>query len=141
MSNGTPIRVLLIDRHEIVRSALAASFESMADIECVGEAEDGEAGMRLCAELLPDIVITELHLAKISGVALTQTLTQIYPQIKVIALDTLQHHDEIAPILEAGACKYLSKEVSIDELEQAMREVINAPLPNSDGYAQKAETG
>lgn len=141
VDSGLPIRILIIDTHSMVRSALAASFEAMDGIECVGEADDGEAGLRLCAELVPDIVITELHLPKISGVALTRTLTQIYPQIKIIALDTLEREDEIAPIFEAGACKYLFKDSNIDELEQVIREVINPPLPNSDGHSQKAETG
>ena len=109
MAGRLPIRVLLIDRHEMVRTALALSFEFMDGIECVGEAEDGEAGLRLCAELLPDVVITEFHLPKISGIALTCTLTQMYPEIKVIALDTVQQEDEIARFLRQALVNTCSK--------------------------------
>lgn len=125
------IRILIVDKHEIVRMSLALCLSSFDDLILVGEAEDGASGLALCAQLQPNLVITEIRLPKVDGVTLTSTITQTHPQIKVIALDTTLQDNEIEVILQAGAYQYISKDVSIDVLADAIRAANGTVCPSA----------
>lgn len=117
------IRVVIIDSHKIVRAALATFIDLFDEFELAGVAEDGAAGLALCLEQQPHVVITEINLPHLDGITLTQHLTQKPSSIKVIALDINQLPEKIEAGLQAGASVYLTKETNIEELAQAIRDV------------------
>jgi len=131
----TPIRIVVVDAHEMVRRSLAMSMELFDDLELVGQVGNGKRGLALCAELAPDVVITELQLPDLDGVFFTSWITDNCPQTKVIVLDTLEPGKEVEAVLQAGAAKYLVKEISINELAGAIREVVY-----ETGYPQMDNT-
>jgi two-component system, NarL family, response regulator LiaR len=116
-----PIRVLLVDDHKMVRSGLAMLLKGFSDLELVGEASNGEEGVRLCAELQPDVVLMDLVMPEMDGVAATQQIRQKYPNIQVIALTSFKDKEHVQGALQAGANGYLLKDASVDELVNAIR--------------------
>ncbi len=122
MSNAPgPIRVMLVDDHAMVRRGLATFLQVHEDLKLAGEAESGEDAIRLCAEVLPDVVLMDLVLPNMDGAATTRIIRQQFPQVQVLALTSFTDGELIKNVLEAGAIGYLLKDVSADELARAIR--------------------
>jgi NarL family two-component system response regulator LiaR len=121
MTKSNPIRVMIVDDHAVVRSGLAAFLLAFDDMELVGEAEEGEEAVRLCTKLQPDVVLMDLVMPGTDGVTATRTIRQRYPQVQVIALTSFREEELVEGALEAGALSYLLKNVSADELAEAIR--------------------
>jgi two-component system, NarL family, response regulator LiaR len=116
------ITVLLIDDHRIVLQGLRDFLELQDDLEVVGEASSGEDGVRLAAELLPDVVLQDLVLpGGIDGVEATRRLKAVSPSTRVIVLTSFADDDKVFPAIKAGAISYLLKDVSPEELARAIR--------------------
>jgi NarL family two-component system response regulator LiaR len=116
-----PIRVMLVDDHAMVRRGLATFLMVFDDFELVGEAESGEAAIRLCAEVLPDVILMDLVMPNMDGATATHAIRQKYPQVQVLALTSFKEGGLIRTALESGAIGYLLKDVSADELARAIR--------------------
>jgi len=116
-----PIRVLLVDDHTMVRRGLATILMVFDDLHLAGEAETAEAAIRLCGEVEPDVVLMDMVLPGMDGATATRTIRQKFPQMQVIALTSFKEGALIKNALEAGAIGYLLKDVSADELAQAIR--------------------
>ncbi|HEY5269299.1 MAG TPA: response regulator transcription factor [Anaerolineales bacterium] len=116
-----PIRVMLVDDHTMVRRGLATFLKVFDDLQLAGEAENGEDAIRLCAEVMPDVILMDMVLPVMDGATATRLIRQQYPQIQVIALTSFKEGQLIKNALEAGAIGYLLKDVSADELVQAIR--------------------
>jgi NarL family two-component system response regulator LiaR len=116
-----PIRVMLVDDHTMVRRGLATFLKIFDDLQLVGEADSGEAAIQLCAEVLPDVILMDMVLPEMDGAASTRVIRQQFPQVQVIALTSFKTGDLVRNALEAGAIGYLLKDVSADELVQAIR--------------------
>lgn len=116
-----PIRVMLVDDHAMVRRGLATFLKIFDDMQLVGEAESGEAAIQLCAEVLPDVILMDMVLPVMDGAACTRIIRQRFPQVQVIALTSFKTGDLVRNALEAGAIGYLLKDISADELVQAIR--------------------
>src|SRR5512135_2010799 len=116
-----PIRVMLVDDHTMVRRGLATFLKIFDDLQLVGEAENGEAAVRLCAEVLPDVILMDMVMPDMDGAAATRLIRQQFPQVQVIALTSFKEGDLVKNTLEAGAIGYLLKDVSADELARAIR--------------------
>jgi two-component system, NarL family, response regulator LiaR len=116
-----PIRVMLVDDHTMVRRGLATFLLVFDDFKLVGEAESGEAAIPLCAEALPDVILMDMVMPGMDGASATRLIRQQFPQIQVIALTSFKEGALIRSALEAGAIGYLLKDVSADELAQAIR--------------------
>ena len=116
-----PIRVMLVDDHTMVRRGLATFLKTFDDLELVGEADSGEAAIQLCGEVLPDVILMDMVLPAMDGAACTRVIRQKFPQVQVIALTSFKTGDLVRNALEAGAIGYLLKDVSADELVQAIR--------------------
>jgi two-component system, NarL family, response regulator LiaR len=116
-----PIRVMLVDDHMMVRRGLATFLKVFDDLQLAGEAETGEAAIALCAEILPDVILMDMHLPNMDGASATRILRKQFPQIQVIALTSFKEGDLIKRALEAGAIGYLLKDVSADDLAKAIR--------------------
>jgi NarL family two-component system response regulator LiaR len=116
-----PIRVMLVDDHAMVRRGLATFLKVFDDLRLAGEAESGAAAIKLCGEILPDVVLMDMVMPDMDGAIATRTIRQMYPQVQVIALTSFKEGELIKNALEAGAIAYLLKDVSADDLVWAIR--------------------
>ena len=121
MTNQTPIRVMLVDDHAVVRSGLAAFLLAFDDLELVGEADSGEKALALCERARPDVVLMDLVMPGMDGATTTRLIRERCPQIQVIALTSFREEELVQGALQAGAIGYLLKNVSADELADAIR--------------------
>ena len=121
MTNTEPIRVLLVDDHAVVRSGLSAFLLAFDDLELIGEASSGEEAVRLCSELKPDVVLMDLLMPGMDGAEATTAIRRNFPEIQVVALTSFKEEDLVQRAMRAGAIGYLLKNVTADELAQAIR--------------------
>ncbi len=121
MSDATPIRVMIVDDHPMVRRGLAAFLKVHADLELVGEASDGTEALRVCQQVMPDVILMDLVMPAMSGPKTTRAIRQSCPGVQVIALTSFQDSDLVRQALEAGAISYLLKNVGANELAEAIR--------------------
>jgi NarL family two-component system response regulator LiaR len=119
--SSEPIRVMLVDDHAMVRKGLATFLKTFDDLQLAGEAENGLAAIKLCGEILPDVVLMDMVMPDMDGAAATRIIRQKYPQVQVIALTSFKEGELIKTALEAGAIAYLLKDVSADDLVWAIR--------------------
>ncbi|UHA76064.1 response regulator transcription factor [Paenibacillus sp. 481] len=116
-----PIKVLLVDDHEMVRIGLAAVLNTEDGIEVVGEASNGVDGIRLAQEYKPDVVLMDLVMEGMDGIETTSKLLQLYPDCKVIVLTSYLDDEKMYPVIEAGAFSYLLKTSRATEIAEAIR--------------------
>ncbi len=121
MSETAPIRVMLVDDHAVVRSGLSAFLMVFDDLELVGEAENGLQAVQRAAALQPDVILMDLVMPEMDGAAATRLIREANPHIQVIALTSFREDTLVQAALQAGAISYLLKNVSADELAQAIR--------------------
>ena len=133
---ANPIRVVLVDDHTMVRKGLALFLQAYDDLELAGEAENGTDAIQLCGELLPDVVLMDMVMPGMDGVATTRAIHQQFPQIKVIALTSFKEGELVQNALEAGAIGYLLKDVSAEELAWAIRAAHSGRATLSPDAAQ-----
>jgi NarL family two-component system response regulator LiaR len=124
MPELSPIRVLLVDDHAVVRSGLGAVLLSYDDMTLVGEAGNGEEAIRLCEKLQPDVVLMDLMMPVMDGVTATMSIRKQWPKINVIALTSFKEKEMVEGALKAGAMSYLLKNVSANELVTAIRGAV-----------------
>lgn len=117
----TPIRVLVVDDHLIVREGLSLILETAEGIEQAGEAADGAEALRLCAELRPDVVLMDLRMPGMDGLTATRRLAATQPEIAVIILTTYDEDELMLRGLQAGARGFLLKDTSRAALLDAIR--------------------
>ena len=123
MTKAEKIRLLIADDHTIVRAGLAALLGTEKDIEVVGEAKNGLEAVRETAKLAPDVVIMDLMMPKMDGVAATAEIVRSAPDVKVILLTTFGTSDGIANALRAGARGAILKNADNRQLAAAVRKV------------------
>ena len=121
MKPSQRIRVLIVDDHAVVRSGLATFLQAFEDFELVGEAGDGAEALRVCAQFAPDVVLMDLLMPEMDGIAATRAIRERHPHAQVIALTSFQDQDRVQAALDAGALGYLLKNVSADDLARAIR--------------------
>lgn len=121
ISSSQPIRVMVVDDHTMVRRGLATFLKVYNDLELAGEAESGAAAIQLCGKIQPNVVLMDMAMPDMDGATATRTIRQRFPQVQVIALTSFKEGDLVKKALEAGAIGYLLKDVSADELAQAIR--------------------
>jgi NarL family two-component system response regulator LiaR len=115
------IRVLIVDDHQIVRQGLRTFLELHDDVAVVGEAADGAAGVEMAERLGPDVVLMDLVMPRMDGIAATRRIGALGGATQVIVLTSFAEDDQIFPAIEAGAVSYLLKDVSPDDLIAAVR--------------------
>ncbi|MDZ4404710.1 response regulator transcription factor [Prosthecobacter sp.] len=134
---ASPITLLLIDDHFVVRSGLVASLELEDDLKVVGEADRGEDAAKLFAKKKPDIVLMDLQLPGISGIEATAALIREHPTARVLIFSTFARDEEIHAALKAGALGYLQKSSSRDDLLAAIRTVAQGERSLPADIAQR----
>jgi DNA-binding NarL/FixJ family response regulator len=131
------IRVLLVDDHALFRRGLLLVLESEDGIEVVGEAEDGEEAIRKAEELAPDVVLMDVRMPRVSGIQATQRLAESLPTTRIIVLTVSDEEDDLYEAIKAGATGYLLKEISIEEVADAVRAVMQGQTLISPSMASK----
>jgi DNA-binding NarL/FixJ family response regulator len=115
------IRVLVVDDHDLFRAGLASLLDARPDIEVVAQASGGQMGVRLAAELHPDVVLMDVQMPDIDGSQATRLILGRQPSARVVALTVVASDDEVAAVLAAGACGFLAKDTPIDGVVLAVR--------------------
>lgn len=136
MTETKRIRVIITDDHEMVRRGLNMFLRTYPDLELVGEANSGEQVLKLCEEVAPDVVLMDLIMPGMGGIEATRQITQRFPNIKVVALSSAMDSSTVSKALEAGVQGYLMKNVSTDQLADAIREVHQGKRVLSDEATQ-----
>jgi NarL family two-component system response regulator LiaR len=121
MSEQKPIRVMVVDDHAMVRTGLAAFLEVSDDLDLVGQASSGRQAIALCDQLRPDVILMDLVMPEMDGVAATRTIRERWPQVQIVALTSFQEKELVRDALQAGAISYLLKNVSIGDLTEVVR--------------------
>jgi NarL family two-component system response regulator LiaR len=126
MTHDKPIRVMIVDDHAVVRSGIRFSLLAFDDLVLVAEARNGQEALALCgqmfdSETMPDVILMDMLMPEMDGVATTEAILDRYPEVQVIALTSFETGSLVQDALEAGAIGYLLKEASIDELAEAVR--------------------
>ncbi len=124
----TPINVLIVDDHDMLREGLASFLRAFPDLKMLGEASNGHEAIRLCRELKPDVVLIDLIMPEVDGVTAIQIIHQEIPEIHIIALSSFNDDGLVKDALRAGATGYLLKNVSANRLAEAIR-ATHAGLP------------
>jgi DNA-binding NarL/FixJ family response regulator len=119
------IRIVLIDDHTLVRAGLRMILQQQADMEVVGEAEDGEQGLLLIKRLVPDIALVDVHMPRFSGVELTERVRRAKLPTHVMILTVAGDAPFPRRLLDAGASAYLTKGCPAEELVKAVRRVAD----------------
>lgn len=115
------VRVLVVDDHPVVRAGIAGMLGVEPDIEVVGEAEDGQQAIELTRQLAPDVVLTDLRMPVLDGVAATRAIVALPGAPRVVVLTTYETDSEILRAVEAGATGYLLKDTPRAELVAGVR--------------------
>jgi DNA-binding NarL/FixJ family response regulator len=119
------IRIVLIDDHTVVRTGLRMILQQQADMEVIGEAEDGEQGLALIKRLVPDIALVDVHMPRFSGVELTERVRRAKLSTRVVILTVAGEAPFPRRLLDAGASAYLTKGCPAEELVKAVRRVAD----------------
>ncbi len=121
MTDTKLIRVMLVDDHAVVRSGLSTFLMTCNDMELVGEASSGEQALGLCPQSKPDVVLMDLVMPGMDGATATRMIREKCPEIQVIALTSFKEQELVQGALQAGAIGYLLKDVTAEELANAIR--------------------
>jgi NarL family two-component system response regulator LiaR len=130
------IRIMLVDDHAVVRSGLGAFLSVNPDLELVGEAENGEQAVVRANLLKPDVILMDLMMPVMDGVAATQAIKKQNPQIQIVALTSFQEDELVQNALKAGAVGYLMKNVTARELAAAIKAAKDGKITLSPEAAQ-----
>lgn len=115
------IRIMLVDDHKMVREGLKIYLSMEDGIEIVGEAENGAQAAELAAQLKPDVILMDLMMPVADGIEGTKRCLAAHPSGKVIILTSMPDDERVVPAIRAGALSYVLKDISADELAQAIR--------------------
>ena len=115
------IRLLLVDDQRIIRQGIKSLLESQADFDVIGEAENGQQAINQIEVLQPDLVLMDVRMPIMDGVAATQIICQKFPQIKILILTTFDDDEYVSQAIRFGAKGYLLKDTSMDPLANAIR--------------------
>ena len=121
MMAQSPIRILLVDDHDMVRRGLAVFLMAFDDFELVGEAGNGQEAFERCAQLQPDVILMDLMMPIVDGVTAIRRIREAYPATQIIALTSFSEEKLVADAMQAGAIGYLFKNATVDELAAAIR--------------------
>ena len=132
------VRILLIDDHRVVRTGLRAVLEAEADFAVVGEADNGTRAVSLAHELRPDVVLTDLLLPDLDGVAVTQRIRAQLPDTRVVILTGVSDQDEwVVRAIRAGVVSYVMKTADVAELVQTIRQAAQGQVHLSSRVAAR----
>jgi NarL family two-component system response regulator LiaR len=121
--SSTPIRVLIADDHAIVRKGIRALLSTEADIEVIGEADDGAQAVAQAQALRPDVILMDLVMPKMDGIEATRQILERQPGARILVLTSFAADDKVFPAIKAGALGYLLKDSGPEDLVQAIHQI------------------
>ena len=133
----SPIRVLIVDDHEIVRKGIRALLATKRDIQVVGEARDGSEAVTQSQSLQPDVILMDLMMPKMNGIDATHLITTGQPSARVLVLTSFAADEQVFPAIKAGALGYLLKDSGPQELVLAIRQVFRGEPSLDPSVARK----
>jgi two-component system NarL family response regulator len=131
------IRVLICDDHALFRRGLIMVLESEEGIEVVAEAEDGDEAAAKAEECAPDVVLMDVRMPRVSGIEATRAIATVIPTARILMLTVSDDEDDLYEAVKAGATGYLLKEISIEEVADAIRAVVSGQSLISPSMASK----
>ncbi len=134
------IKVLLVDDQGLIRQGLRALLELEPDLEIVAEAENGEQAINLVAEFQPDVVLLDIRMPIMDGVAATKEIQKRFPTTKILVLTTFDDDEYVSAALQNGAMGYLLKDTPSEELAVAIRAVYKGYTQLGPGIVKKLLT-
>jgi DNA-binding NarL/FixJ family response regulator len=140
VATGDPIRVLIVDDHALFRRGLEMVLEEQEDIEVVGEGSDGNEAVEKAGDLLPDVVLMDIRMPRRGGIEACTAIKSTVPSAKIVMLTISDEEEDLFEAIKAGASGYLLKEISIDEVPQAVRAVQGGQSLISPSMASKLIT-
>ena len=132
-----PIRVLIVDDHALFRRGLIQVLLGEDGIEVVGEGDDGEDAVRKAEELVPDVILMDVRMPRVSGIDATKRLAESLPAARILMLTVSDEEDDLYEAIKAGAAGYLLKEISIEEVADAVRAVMQGQTLITPSMASK----
>ena len=132
-----PVRVLVVDDHALFRRGICQVLLTEEGITVVGEAEDGGAAVALAERLRPDVVLMDVRMPGMDGIEATRRLSAALPEVRILMLSVSDHEDDLFEAIAAGAAGYLLKEISSDEVAEAVRAVVQDRTLLSPAMASK----
>jgi DNA-binding NarL/FixJ family response regulator len=134
------LRVLIVDDHALFRRGLQMVLKQEEDIDVVGEAGDGHEAVQKAQELMPDVILMDVRMPRRSGIEATQQIKDVLPHVKILMLTISDEEADLYDAIKAGASGYLLKEISIDEVADAIRSVWAGQSRISPSMASKLLT-
>ena len=131
------LKVLVVDDHALFRRGLQMVLKSEGDIEVVGEAADGNEAVEKAQETMPDVILMDVRMPHRSGIEATQQIKDLLPHVKILMLTISDEEADLYEAIKAGASGYLLKEISIDEVADAIRSVSAGQSRLSPSMAAK----
>jgi len=122
------IRIMLVDDHPVVRKGLASCLASHPNLQIVGEAADGQEALNKAKQISPDIVVMDIDMPQMDGLAVTEVLRKELPNVKVLIMSMHRHTEYVLRILQSGARGYVLKDATPEELVKAI-ETVNTGEP------------
>jgi two-component system, NarL family, response regulator LiaR len=137
MKKQTKISLLIADDHAIVRQGLRSFLELQEDITVVGEAVNGKQAVEFAAKLKPNVILMDLMMPEVDGISATKEISALNLGCKIIALTSFLEEENVVPAIQAGAAGYLLKDVSPNELVEAIRAVQRGEARLNDSVTRK----
>ena len=135
--DGGPIRVLIADDQPLYRRGLEDVLHTEDDIDVVGEAEDGYDAIAKAEELAPDVVLMDVRMPRVNGIEATQAIRDKVPTTKILMLTVSDEDSDLYEAIKAGASGYLLKEVSVEEVADSIRAVMQGESKITPSMASK----
>ncbi len=132
------IQILLVDDQFLIRQGIKSLLEPNADMEVIGEAENGQQALIQIGQLKPDLVLMDIRMPVMDGVAATKAIAENYPQTKVLILTTFDDDEYVSQAMRLGAKGYLLKDTEPDELASAIRAIYKGHTQLGPGLFEKA---
>jgi NarL family two-component system response regulator LiaR len=126
---GEPARIVIADDHPLMRDALRNLMEVQSDLEVIGEAQNGREALELCLSLRPEVILLDLRMPEMDGVAATRAIKRELPNTAVLILTAVGDPNHLSEALKAGAAGYVLKESSRQEIADAIRKVLIGESP------------
>ena len=135
--SSPPKRLLIADDHALVREGMRAMLASEQNLEVVGEAENGREALELCRELRPDLILMDVRMPEMDGLAATWEIKRKYPETRILILTTHESPEYLMDAIRAGAAGYVLKDSTKQRLLDAVRRVISGESPVNQELAMQ----